>query len=82
MRKMEARTGIEPVIELLQSPALPLGYPASGSADCIRPQIKVNCHTHIGRPGSGEVELVPPEITHPNAFVLSKDRSAQKFPGA
>ena len=42
---MEARTGIEPVIELLQSPALPLGYPASGSADCIRAQKKVNCVT-------------------------------------
>ena len=26
---MEARAGIEPAIELLQSPALPLGYPAS-----------------------------------------------------
>ena len=42
---MEARTGIEPVIELLQSPALPLGYPALGMADCIRPQKKVNCVT-------------------------------------
>ncbi len=28
--KMEARAGIEPAIELLQSPALPLGYPALG----------------------------------------------------
>ena len=46
--KMEARTGIEPVIELLQSPALPLGYPALGSADCIRPQKKVNCVTSEG----------------------------------
>tara|TARA_Y100000589_G_scaffold246424_1_gene234207 strand:- start:182 stop:295 length:114 start_codon:yes stop_codon:yes gene_type:complete len=26
--KLEARAGIEPAIELLQSPALPLGYPA------------------------------------------------------
>ena len=78
---MEARTGIEPVIELLQSPALPLGYPASGSADCIHPQIKVNCHTHKGRQGS-EVELVPPEIIHPTAFVLSKGLLAQKFPEA
>ena len=26
---MEARVGIEPTMELLQSPALPLGYPAS-----------------------------------------------------
>ena len=43
--KMEARTGIEPVIELLQSPALPLGYPALGSAECILPQKKVNCVT-------------------------------------
>ena len=42
---MEARTGIEPVIELLQSPALPLGYPALGRADSIRPQKKVNCVT-------------------------------------
>jgi hypothetical protein len=31
--KLEARTGIEPVIELLQSPALPLGYLAVESAD-------------------------------------------------
>tara|TARA_B110000014_G_C19689071_1_gene361190 strand:- start:219 stop:338 length:120 start_codon:yes stop_codon:yes gene_type:complete len=30
---MEARTGIEPVIELLQSPALPLGYLAVESED-------------------------------------------------
>ena len=27
--EMEARAGIEPAIKLLQSPALPLGYPAS-----------------------------------------------------
>ena len=31
--KLEARTGIEPVIELLQSPALPLGYPALGGRE-------------------------------------------------
>ena len=48
---MEARTGIEPVIELLQSPALPLGYPALGRADCIRPQKKVNCVTSEGSYG-------------------------------
>ena len=45
---MEARTGIEPVIELLQSPALPLGYPAFGRSDCIRPQRNVNCVTSEG----------------------------------
>jgi len=28
------------------------------------------------------VELVPPEIIHPTAFVLSKDLLAQKFPEA
>jgi hypothetical protein len=27
---MEATTGIEPVIEVLQTPALPLGYVATG----------------------------------------------------
>ena len=35
---MEARAGIEPAIELLQSPALPLGYPASQRTRHLRAQ--------------------------------------------
>ncbi len=31
---MEAGTGIEPVIEVLQTSALPLGYPAKLVLDC------------------------------------------------
>ncbi len=33
---MDARAGIEPAIELLQSPALPLGYPAMKKAPPLR----------------------------------------------
>ena len=41
MKKLEARAGIEPAIELLQSPALPLGYPAQGEGDSIGERKKV-----------------------------------------
>ena len=35
---MEARAGIEPAIELLQSPALPLGYLAIIKMGIVRPE--------------------------------------------
>ena len=41
---MEARAGIEPAIELLQSPALPLGYPAQGEGDSIGEKKKSQIH--------------------------------------
>ena len=61
---MEARTGIEPVIELLQSPALPLGYLAVESGDVRQPpdasqrwRALNQCEKHYGRaiilPNSG-----------------------------
>jgi hypothetical protein len=61
---LEARVGIEPTMRLLQSPALPLGYPALGSEKCIffQAAAQVQLRSIFGAPA------LAPELFSEQAF--------------